>query len=161
MLQKIGFFFLSVLTLILFSALGIAMGILAVSAWIRLESTGIFVRWQLLDSPHKFQHLTYANQNEVVAQAEDGNYYLYYSGTCDTTTDRKCGEWVEAPPGLEFDRLTKRIVQSGCKSAYDYYSNDTDYSYSGLIQPRYPPQSESTPRECVISLEHHRLEEKL
>lgn len=157
MLREIRVFLLGFLTLILFSTLGVAIAFVAVSGWIRLESTGIFVKWQLLDSPYEFKHLTYANQNEVVAQAEDGKNYIYYSGPCDGVTNRKCGAWAGSPSGLEFDGLTKSIVKSGCKSAYEYYAKDTDYNYGPAIQPRYPPQGESTPRECVISLEHHPL----
>ena len=153
MLRKIGFFLRSVLTFILFSALGIAMGMLALAAWIRLESTGIFVRWQPLDSSLKFQHLPYANQNDVVAQAEDRNYYLYDSGTCDITTDRICGEWVGWPPDRQFNSFRDTIVESGCTSAFGDDTNDL--SYSMYAKPRYTPQNESAPRECVISLEYY------
>jgi hypothetical protein len=153
MLRKFGFFLSSVLTLILFSTLGIAMGILAVFAWIRLESTGIFVKWELLDSPHSFQHLINANQIELLAQAEDGKYYLYDANHCDGTTGQKCGEWVEWPPDRDLNRFRNTIVESECKSAFDDHTNDV--SYSLYAKPRYLPQNELAPRECFISLEYY------
>jgi hypothetical protein len=153
MLPKIRFFFLGVLTLILFSALGITLGILAVLAWVRVESTGIFVKWQLLDSLHRFQHLMNANQAQVIAQAEDGKYYLYDSYYCGGTTGRKCDEWVEWPQDQELNTLRNTIVESECKATEDSSTNDLNYSNSA--KPRYPPQKESAPRECVISLEYY------
>jgi hypothetical protein len=153
MLRKFGFFSRSVLTLILFSALGVAIGILAVFAWIKLESTSIFVRWELLDSPHSFQHLINANQIELLARAEDGKYYLYDSNPCDGTTDQKCGKWVEWPLDRELNRFRNTIVESECKSAFGGHTSEV--SYSLYAKPSYLPQNESAPRECFISLEYY------
>jgi hypothetical protein len=153
MVQKIGIFLFKLLTLSLFSVAGIRLGIVAFQVWLKIDASGIFVRWQLLESPQKFRHLIYASQNEVIAQNENGKYYIYQSDPCYETVGTICDKWVESQPGLEFDSLTKRIVESGCKSAYEYYTNDIDYS--DFANPRYPPRHESTLSECVIKLEFH------
>jgi len=154
MFQKFGLFLVKLLTFFILIIVGVWLGFMAFQLWLRVDATGVFVRWRLLDGPQNFRHLIYANSRDVIAQADNGKLYLYQSDLCIASTDTICDTWVEAQPGFEFDSLTKRIVESGCESAYEYYTKDTDYRYLAKpIYPRYPPLNGAKPKECVVELE--------
>lgn len=90
MFQKFGLFLFKLLTFFLFIIIGIWLGFMAFQLWLRVDSTGKFVRWRLLDSPQNFRHLIYANSRDVIAQADNGKLYLYRSDFCIAAPDTSC-----------------------------------------------------------------------
>ena len=144
MSDKIRTFLINLSTFILFSAIGIWIGMVANQAWSALERSGKFVTWQLLDSPLKFRQFVDANESEIWAVAENDKFYMFKSDFCTNTPGEACGSWQERDPHGEFDSGIKTIIKSGCQAVYDYY----------LVETRYPPQTESTPRECIVTMAH-------
>ena len=106
MFQNLGLFLVKLLTFFLFIIIGIWLGFMAFQLWLRVDATGNFVRWRLLDGPQNFRHLIYANGRDLIAQADNGELYLYRSDFCIASPDTICDKWVEAQPGSEFDSLS-------------------------------------------------------
>jgi hypothetical protein len=144
MVQKAGIFLVKLIIILLFCAFGIALGFTAAGYWAKLDYAGAFVKWQLLDNPQKFRQFVYANESEIWAFAENGMFYMYKSDFCDDTPGEVCGEWMELDPHGEFDSGIKNVINSGCEATFDYYS----------VETRYPPKTEASPTECVITQAH-------
>lgn len=149
MFQKAGNVFINLIVFLIFSIAGIWLGFKAFQLWQKVDSTGIFVRWQPLNGQPKFEHIIYAHSWEVWAHATTGADYVYRTGACDKMT---CDQWIEAKTDYQFDPGMQQIIRSGCSHSYQFY--DDRGSFTG-VQPRYPPQDTANPMECVVAIEHN------
>lgn len=140
-------FLIKLITLVIFILAGMKIG----TAVAQLLISDQFVQWHLLDSQQKFRHITYANQNEVDAQTENGQSFTYQTDIC-ADTGRICKQWIESKPYVEFDPGTQSIISSGCSHSYQYYN---DFDPIEGVKPRYPPQFAAHPLECVVSKERN------
>ncbi len=144
-MNKIGAFLSRLVVFILFGMAGMMLGFAVTGYWVNLENSGMFVQWKLLDSPLKFQQFVYSNESEIWGYAENGRFYMYKTEFCQDTPGEACGKWIELDPHGKFVPEIKNVIGSGCKAVYDYY----------LVESRYPPQTEASPLECMITQVHH------
>lgn len=142
LLRNLGIFFIKLLALLMFCAIGIWAGLRVFSVLTDLEYSGKLVRWQLLESQQKFHQIVNADQRGVWVQADNGKTYVYYSVFCDYVI---CGNWQESTPPSQVDQLSEHLLRSGCNASYRYYGKEFD-----RVEPKYPPQPAANPLECTV-----------
>ena len=75
-----------------YSVIGAGIGLIVGIGIVRLEQSGVFISWKLLDGPVKFSQIVHANTNVVWAQSVDDKLY---SWGMNCYSQPECNEWVE------------------------------------------------------------------
>lgn len=132
-LIKVGSVLFKVIALIVLSIAGVWIAGIITGQWFRLEVSGAFVKWKMLDGPQKFQKIVNVQDFELRAQAENGKVYSY-------TT-----EWKEWQPDPNHVDRGFNDISTDCEDLYWFHA----------ASPRYPPQGAGTPVQCGVVNTHH------
>lgn len=151
-MKTIGGFLAKLGIFLLFCAVGLGLGLAVSGYFANLEQSGAFAKWQLLDDPQKFQHLSHVDAYEdyngldVRAETSDGTIYRYIFKSCGTSQAQTCGSWLPSEPYSGNDQTTDQLLRSGCQAAAEHYS------FYGI---RFKlPREAGAAFECGVQLEH-------
>jgi hypothetical protein len=109
--------------------------------YFKLETGGLFVRWELLESTIKPQHIILSNADSVFVLGEDAKYYSYKHSSCENMSNPVCYQWVKASTSYNFDSGLQNY--SGCDPDVGF----EDFS-GKRIEHKYPPTNVAPPTEC-------------
>jgi hypothetical protein len=95
MKQTVPRYFLTILLFIVLTSVaqGVSRFILRHGITERIYGTGLFIKWEKLDAPFKFEEITDAIPNAVWAKASDGEIYAWASSDF-CREEQFCDRWV-------------------------------------------------------------------
>lgn len=132
-LKKMASVLIKLISLILLAVAGVWIAAIIMSQWFRLELSGTFVKWKLLEFPQSFQKIVNVDDFELRAQAEDGTVYSY-------TT-----EWKEWQPDPGYIDRGSSSISTDCEDLYWFEA----------VPSRYPQLEAGAPAQCGVFVRMH------